>query len=560
MAFLQDPPALGNTFDSDPLLRSFLSGHLPAPVFAAVEPSLAEMGALAGGPLHDLLRQDEASVPVLTTWDPWGRRIDRIELTRLWKETLRISAEKGLVGLAYERPHGRFSRLHQFALVYLFEPSSGVTSCPLAMTDGAAKTLLVSGNADLAARAVPRLTARDPARAWTSGQWMTEQIGGSDVGQSETLARSDREGWRLYGKKWFTSATTAEMALTLARPEGNPPGGSGLALFYLETRDAAGLPNGILIHRLKDKLGTRMLPTAELTLEGARAVPVRGLSDGVKSITTMLNTTRTWNAVAAVAGMRRALDLARDYAKKRVAFGAPLSAKPLHLETLADLEAVSAGAFLLAFRTVELLGREECGELTEGDDELLRLLTPVAKLTTGKQAILVASEAIEAFGGAGYVEDTGLPRLLRDAQVLPLWEGTTNVLSLDLLRALGKTHGLAAVEREMARCLAGVSGTLWGAARKAAELARHAGVWVSRVSNSALYEAGARRFALTLGHALELALLVEEASRDGADPFLKHAAARFARFPLDLIRDDAPLEEARALLGGASERVLAGRE
>ena len=330
MSFTQAPPSLGNTYESDPVLRTFLENHLPAEVLREIEPSLREMGSLSGGPLHELLREDEASVPVLTSWDPWGRRIDRIELTRLWKETLRMSAEKGLVAIPYERRHGPYSRLHQFALVHLFEPSSGVTSCPLAMTDGAAKTLLTSGNADLAARALPRLTARDPARAWTSGQWMTERIGGSDVAESETVARLEGDTWRLYGTKWFTSATTSEMALTLARPEGNPPGGKGLALFYLETRDEAGDPNGLAIHRLKDKLGTRMLPTAELDLVGARAVPVKGLSNGVKNITTMLNMTRTWNAVAAVSGMRRALDLARDYAAKRVAFGAPLSEKPLH--------------------------------------------------------------------------------------------------------------------------------------------------------------------------------------------------------------------------------------
>jgi acyl-CoA dehydrogenase len=558
MAFFQDPPALGDPFEEDVVLRAYLANHVPPEVLREIEPSLREMGALASGPLHALLREDEASVPVLTSWDPWGRRVDRIELTRLWKETLRISAETGLVALPYERKHGPFSRLHQFALVYLFEPSSGVTSCPLAMTDGAAKTLLLSGNAALAARALPRLTSRDAARAWTSGQWMTERIGGSDVARSETVARPDGDAWRLYGTKFFTSATTSEIALTLARPEGNPAGGKGLALFYLETRDEAGLPNGLVIHRLKDKLGTRMLPTAELDLVGTRAVPVKGLSDGVKNITTMLNTTRTWNAVAAVAGMRRALDLARDYAAKRVAFGTPLSAKPLHAETLADVEALFAGAFFLTFRVVELLGREENGALREGEEGLLRLLTPIAKLTTGKQAILVASEALEAFGGAGYIEDTGLPRLLRDAQVLPLWEGTTNVLALDLLRAIRKVGGLAPLEHEVVRSVAGAAGPLEPAGRRASDAVRHAALWLSRVPDTAALEAGARRFALTLGHALEAALLVSEASRQPDGHPLRHAAVRLARFPLDAIRDDAPLEEAGALLG-ALEPVTAGR-
>ncbi|MFI5180512.1 MAG: acyl-CoA dehydrogenase family protein [Thermoanaerobaculia bacterium] len=554
MAFFQDPPSLGNTFGGDVVLREFLRSHLPPEVLAEIEPSCSEMGALAAGPLFDLLREDPSSRPILTSWDPWGRRIDRIEPTRLWKETLRIAAEKGLVALPYERRHGAFSRIHQFALVYLFEPSAAVTSCPLAMTDGAAKTLLLSGNTPLAERAVPRLTSRDPARAWTSGQWMTERTGGSDVGLTRTVARPDGGAWRLFGDKWFTSAASSEMALTLARPEGNPPGGAGLALFYIETRNEAGDPNGILVHRLKEKLGTRMLPTAELTLDGTLAVPVKGLSDGVKNIATMLNITRTWNAVVAVSGMRRALDLARDYAKRRVAFGAPLSEKPLHLETLADLEALFSGAFLLAFRTAELLGREEAGSLREGEEELLRILTPVAKLTTAKQAVLVASEALETFGGAGYVEDTGLPSLLRDAQVLPIWEGTTNVLSLDLLRALTKTRGLSAIEGERSRCLAGAEGPLVNPARRAEEAIRHAVEWRTRALDARALEAGARRFALTLGHALELALLVEEAARTPAGHPLRSSAVRFSRFPLDVIRDDAPLEEARAILspsGGA---------
>src|SRR5439155_8705142 len=144
------------------------------------------------------------------------------------------------------------------------------------------------------------------------GQWMTERTGGSDVGLSETVARQSPEGWRLYGTKWFTSATTSQMALTLARPEGNGPGGRGLALFYLEVRDAEGRPN-VQLNRLKDKLGTRKVPTAELTLDGARAQPVAGLSDGIRNISSMLNITRTWNAVMAASGMRRGLALARDY-------------------------------------------------------------------------------------------------------------------------------------------------------------------------------------------------------------------------------------------------------
>ncbi|HET7824066.1 MAG TPA: acyl-CoA dehydrogenase family protein, partial [Anaeromyxobacter sp.] len=451
MSFFQDPPRLGNTFASDPLLREYLDRTLPPPVARELEPELTHLGELAGGALFELQAADRPNEPRLVQWDAWGRRVDRIEVTPLWREAARLSAQHGLVAAAYERRHGPHARVHQHAMVYLLEPSMDVYACPLAMTDGAARTLLELGNAALAERAVPRLTSRDPARVWTSGQWMTERIGGSDVSATETVARRDGDGWRLFGTKWFTSATTAEMALGLARPEGNPPGSKGTALFYVETRNEDGSWNGILVNRLKDKLGTRKLPTAELTLDGARATPVAGLSGGVRNITTMLNVTRTWNSVAAIAGMQRALDLARDYARRRAAFGARLAEKPLHQDTLAGIEAEREGAFLLAFRVVALTGRAEAGEATAEERVLLRSITPLAKLTTGKQAVAVASEALECFGGAGYVEDTGLPRLLRDAQVLPIWEGTTNVLALDLLRALATEGALQALTAEIRR-------------------------------------------------------------------------------------------------------------
>ncbi len=172
------------------------------------------------------------------------------------------------------------------------------------MTDGAARTLINSGNQKLVSRAVSHLTSRNPGFFWTSGQWMTEFTGGSDVGLSETIARQDEQGvWRLYGRKWFTSAATSQIALTLARPEGNGPGGKGLALFYLETKDDRGRLLNITVNRLKDKLGTRKVPTAELMLTGTPAEPVMGLDHGVRNIVPMLHLTRTWNAVTAAAFM-----------------------------------------------------------------------------------------------------------------------------------------------------------------------------------------------------------------------------------------------------------------
>jgi len=198
MAFFQTPPELAPSLDDDSLLLHWLRRHVPGDALAVVEPELREAHADARA-LYAASLVDPKEEPRLTSWDAWGKRVDHIELTSLWKKAQRVAAERGVVATAYERKTAEHSRVHQFMLAYVLEPSWHVYSCPLAMTDGAAKTLLASGNAALAERALPRLLSRDPARAWTSGQWMTERTGGSDVGLSETVARQDPDDGRVHG-------------------------------------------------------------------------------------------------------------------------------------------------------------------------------------------------------------------------------------------------------------------------------------------------------------------------------------------------------------------------
>jgi len=535
MPFFQEPPCLGNQFDDDPMLPSWIARHIPEAHLGQVQGELHQLGELAAQ-LYPKQLADRLNEPRLTQWDAWGNRIDQIEVSPLWQEAQVLAARHGMVAAGYEGRLGKESRTHQFAVVHVLGPSLDIYSCPLAMTDGAARTLLSSGNHALADRYVPKLTSRDPAVMWTSGQWMTERTGGSDVSQSETIAKQDGDTWRLHGTKWFTSATTSQMALTLARPEGNPEGSRGLALFLVELRDGAGRLRNISVNRLKDKLGTRKVPTAELSLDGTPAIMVGAPSDGVRQITPMLSVTRTWNAVSAVSAMRRGLALARDFARRRKAFGALLIEKPLHADTLAMLEAEYAGAFCLAFRSAQLLG--------EGDSPLARALVPIAKLTTGKQAVAVCSEAIEACGGAGYIEDTGLPRILADAQVLPIWEGTTNVLSLDTLRALAKGGALEAIATEIEICCAAATdGSLAEPVRVARTALKHASTWIAEsMTQPDRLEAGARRFAMTLGRSLELALLARHAQwclDRGHGPRTAAAARRFAQSAVDLVGDSS---------------------
>lgn len=537
--FFQDGPQLGNQYREDRSLQWMLRRYLSPEALADVDFDLDRFGDRVVGDIAEMARDAETNLPRLIPYDPWGRRIDHIETARGWQQLDRVSAEEGIVATAYERKHGPYSRVHQLAKLYLFNPSSAIYSCPLAMTDGAARLIEVHGDEYLKSRTFPRLTSRDPATFWTSGQWMTERTGGSDVGGTSTIAHAEGVGdtYHLHGTKWFTSATTSQMAMTLARiadGEGKTIEGSrGLSLFYLETRDSEGQLNNIALHRLKDKLGTKALPTAELTMNGTVARLIGRPGEGVKRIVTLVNVTRVYNSVCAVSGMRRAIALARDYARRRTAFGRRLSEQPLHLETLAQLQVEFEAGLALIFHIASLMGKEECGEANEQESAVLRILTPLAKLYTAKQVVGVSSEVLEAFGGAGYVEDTRLPALLRDSQVLSIWEGTTNVLSLDVLRSMAKEgtlpplleHLSEIISRSKSSPLAEEVGKITRALEQIRRTAMTMGSEGPDFSQSV-----ARRFAYSLARTTMASLLVEHARwslEEGLDARAVATARRF---------------------------------
>jgi alkylation response protein AidB-like acyl-CoA dehydrogenase len=528
MGFVQDAPRLAHPFREDRVLDAWLRRALPADRLSAAS---ADLDALADYAVMawDRRGRTPRSEPILTQWDAWGSRVDRIALTTAWEEGPTLTTKHAVLAAGHEP--SRWARVEEFARVYLYHVASEFYCCPLAMTDGAATALRASGNTLLIERALPHFLSRDPSSFWLSGQWMTETPGGSDVGRTETTARQDADGqWRLYGRKWFSSAVVGEAALALARPEGAGTGTAALALFYVETKDEQGAWRGITIDRLKKKLGTHELPTAEIHLDGLPATPVGPLDHGVRQIAPMLNVTRTWNAVCAVASMARAIALARDYATRRIAFGHRLIDHPLHARTLADMQAEYEGAFSLTFHVAELLGRTEQGEGDAQDAALLRLLTPLAKLWTAKVSIRVVSEALECFGGAGYIEDTGLPQLLRDAQVYAIWEGTTNVLSLDMLRTLA--NGIGPFRQAIDGLVP--DGTPDRPALVAALDATEALLGEIAADRASL-EASARGIAFTLARTMAAALLVRSASwaAGSGDSRPAAAARRFIARGLD---------------------------
>ncbi|HEX7349180.1 MAG TPA: acyl-CoA dehydrogenase family protein [Rhodanobacteraceae bacterium] len=541
MSFVQSAPELPDPYATDRVLQSYLARVLPEAQRRAAEPDFKSLAAYA---LSTYTRQmtTTPTEPVLTQWDVYGHRVDRIELTETWREGPAIAARHGLVADGHDRSLGEFARVQQFAKVYLYHAASAFYSCPLAMTDGVATALRDAPNAALRERIRPHLLSRDPATFWISGQWMTETSGGSDVGGSETVARQAPDGtWRLDGRKWFTSAINAQVVLALARPEGNPAGADGLALFALDTHTAGGAWNGISIDRLKDKLGSRELPTAEIHLHDARAELVGATQHGVRAVTPVLQVTRLWNAFGSLSTMARCLALVRDYAQRRCVFGKRLADQPLFIDSLAGREAEFEAAFHLSMEVALLLGRSEAGIGNEHDAALHRLLTPLAKLWVCATGVRIASWAVEAFGGIGYLEDSGMPLLLRDAQVLPIWEGSGNVQALDFLRALGKT-GIEPLVTATDAWLEAADGAIADADAETIHAAiLHAVTWLrDHARDPDAQQAGALRLSRTCARAAAAAIL-----------------ARHAQWAQHEQRDEAPTRAIRRFCAAGIDHIVA---
>jgi len=536
-AFLQTPPELPDAWASDRVLREGLEFHLGSDLLSVAEPDLKAMGHIATAPQTlALSARAETEPPVHVPYSTFGERIDEIRVSDAYVALGRLGVEMGVTALPYESgPYGEKARLVWAGLVSMWGPSSALYSCPVAMTDAAARTLLLHGN-NAEREVVERLTTRDTDRAWTSGQWMTETIGGSDVSRTQTEARRDGGQWRLFGTKWFTSATTSEMALTLARPEGAPEGSRGLVLFRIHRLNDDGRPNAIFVRRLKDKLGTRSLPTAELELQGALAHPVGDPEEGggVRKIATMLNITRIHNAIGSIGSLSRGLAWARAYANVREVFGAPLHTLPAHRATLMDLTVDHAATLALTLRCCELTGRAEHGVASEDEIALLRGLTPITKLTTARWAVAGAAEAMEAVGGVGYCEDSTLPALVRNTHVQPIWEGTTNVLALDVLRAEVRSGSVQAMLRDIEETVGPLGGeailseTVSTIKQALGELRDR---W-ARMDDEVAAQLNARSFALSLGATYACARLCAQAAwalSKGSDHTARIAARMAAR-------------------------------
>lgn len=432
-----------NRFQSDLTLSGLLSTYLSREARRWALPRLDRMGQASAQELNEWSALADRNPPRLVPRDRHGNKIDSVEFHPAYQNLRRFAYGQGLVGDYYDpevrRQLGSAVEVVKFAQGYLFAQAEQGLYCPVCMTDGCAYLIEKYGTTPQKQRYLPRLTAKDPDQLWEGAMFLTEKAGGSDVGAAQSRAERDDHGaYRLYGEKWFCSNADAELAMVLARPVGAPAGTAGLGLFAMDRHRDDGTLNQLHLERLKDKLGTRSMPTGEYLLQGALAEPVGELSRGFVQMTDMLNLSRLYNATASAAIMRRVTDECKSYASARQTFGRNLLSYPMVVQTLVDMTVDLQGALHMLFYLYHCRGLAQLGSASQEELQHLRILTPLAKLTTGRQAVRSASEAIELHGGNGYIEDWPLARFLRDAQVLPIWEGTTNILALDTLRAIKK--------------------------------------------------------------------------------------------------------------------------
>jgi acyl-CoA dehydrogenase len=437
------PVQRSDWYSGDEHLHWLIRESVGESVWPAAHAALAELGVLVPQRVEPLAVAADRHPPLLHQYDARGSRIDDIEFHPAYGElintvlgfgTVRSAHVPGWRGLAGVAPRALTS-----AVSYLFlQADQAITGCPVGMMDAMARCL-ARNDPPLAERFVRRI-ADDTGSHLTSAMFLTEKAGGSDVGANETVAvRDDDGGWRLHGEKWFASCPQSDLVLVMARPEGAPLGPAGLGLFLMPRVLDDGTRNAILIHRLKNKFGTRAMASGEVGLRGAFAWQVGELDRGMRQMMDMVSLTRVGIVAATAGAMRRNTVEALDHTAQRQTFGAVLQTHPLMRDSLADLVVDSTAALTATIAVSELLDKADGGDAEAGG--ALRLLTPLFKGYFTERARIVAGDAMEIRGGNGFIEDWPDARLLRDVSVHAIWEGAGNVIALDVLRALRRGAG-----------------------------------------------------------------------------------------------------------------------
>ena len=549
-----------NFFTADTNLQHVLQRTLGSGAFIMLEHDLAEFGAACAGPLDAAARQENliGNHPRLERYTGIGDRTEQIEFHPNHDSAGHVIWKSGILALQ-EKP-GNVVR--QMALFYLLgHNGEGGLGCSIAFTAGMIRALQQVGDPDLQARFLPPLLDPGYDTMQHAAQFLTEIQGGSDVGANAVVACDQGDGsWRISGEKWFCSNVNADQFLVMARPEGAPDGTRGLGVFLVPRTLDDGSVNGFRFRRLKEKLGTCTLASAELDFEDAVAYAIGPVDQGFRTtVELVLNTSRLMNAVSCAGLMRRAYIEASTYACHRRAFGAAITSYPLVQEAIADIQAEYYAATASGFALAHLLDRVETGRAGKDDAGTYRLLVNLNKYITSIHGSEAVHRAIEVLGGNGAIETFSvLPRLYRDMVVLESWEGAHNVLCLQALRDCLRYHlhepyarfVQAHIDSATHDSLHDCRQHIVAAFDRALELLRRLGD-----ADSTFQQAHARRLADALVYSAQAALLLAEANWELAQELptikpdvLRHFINRHLRPGYDPLNDTGYLPRLERLM------------
>jgi alkylation response protein AidB-like acyl-CoA dehydrogenase len=508
-----------NYYTSDTELQQLLALYLPADLHAHLQPYFERMGELAGGAVDDWALEADRNPPTLEVRSRSGKEQQRIIKHPAYVEMEKVAYQQfGLAAISHREDmlgwKGKMPPIVKYALTYLFVQSEFGLCCPLSMTDSLTRTLKKYGEQKLVDKYLPTLLAMDFDSSVQGSMFMTEQAAGSDIANTLTMAYPQEDGsWRLYGEKWFCSNPDAGFGMVLARVDGGPPGMKGISLFLLPRYLDDGSTNQYHIVRLKDKMGTRSMASGEIRMDGAVAYLVGEQGRGFVQIADMVNNSRLSNGMRSAGMMRRAVAEAEFIARERWAFGKQLQDLPLMKVQLDKLRVPAEQARTMVFQTAQTLARSDAGDKTAY--ALLRILTPLIKFRACRDARKVTGDAMEVRGGCGYIEEWADPRLVRDAHLGSIWEGTSNIVALDVVRAI-KREGSLPVLNDYLLGLLAETGAISAAYRQALAQALARAIQLAERAAAQGGERLARQAASGLYHCTTAIAMAWEAGKTGS--------------------------------------------
>ena len=438
-----------NFFTQDPAFNNLLKIYLPDDLYQHLLPYFEQLGQDVGAHLDALALSADKNPPTLQYRNRRGfneqkinKHPDFIELEK------KAYIELSLASMSYKK--GVFGwndiipPMAKYAMTYLFVQAEFGLCCPVSMTDSLTHTMCKYASPEVIEKYLPNLLTSDFDALTQGAMFITEQGAGSDVSAITTTATEKNGEWFLTGDKWFCSNPDAGIAMVLAHVDGAPEGMKGLGLFLMPKLLDDGQHNNFEILRLKDKMGTRSMASGEISLQGAKAYLLGEIGRGFQQMADMINLSRISNGVRASGLMRRAIGESLYICKNRQAFGKPLQELPLQRKQLLKMMLPSEQAKSMVLHTALLLHKSRQGD--EQAASCVRILTPLIKFRACRDARKVTGDAMEIRGGCGYIEEWSDPRIVRDAHLGSIWEGTSNIVALDVIRATKRANALSALK------------------------------------------------------------------------------------------------------------------